>query len=179
MRERAREERHLSASFINFLDCPQTLIFMRSTETCCVDSKKMKALTSVADISKTGSWICRNCLRGRRRHPFQCATYATRPTTAPTAKPFESKSYAYKDTKEKVTSSEASLARSPSAHSPTSSNTNANRRNLAIVLAALLAAGSFLASSDTARHSYAAVTRSMRVLYALGRSVREWVFVNT
>ncbi|KAL2051568.1 hypothetical protein ABVK25_008230 [Lepraria finkii] len=137
----------------------------------------MRVLKPVAEASKTGSWICNRCLRGLRKSPFQCATYATRPTTTSTAKSFVSKAFRNKSTKAKATISKKPLAKPPSAHSPTSKNASANRKNLAIILAALLGAGFFLAFSDGARHSYAAATRSMRVLYALGRSVRDYQII--
>ncbi|KAK3171012.1 hypothetical protein OEA41_003096 [Lepraria neglecta] len=99
------------------------------------------------------------------------------PTTAPTATPFVSKASKNKSTKVKAATSKKPLAKPPSVHSPTSKNASANRSNLAIILAALLGAGFFLTFSDSARHSYAAATRSMRVLYALGRSVRDYQII--
>jgi len=42
-----------------------------------------------------------------------------------------------------------------------------------MILTAILGAGSIFAFTDTARHSYTATKRSLRVLFALIRSVRE------
>lgn len=137
------------------------------------DNKTMRALRPVADFRKSGFWICDRCLRGQQKFPHLYATYATKVTlhTVPTTL-FPAR-LRTKSISAQYSTSGALTSNDDLANRTASDNSKANRRNFVIILVTLLSAGSILAFSDSVKHSYAAATRSLRVLIALSQSVRE------
>ena len=146
-----------------------TLLF----ESCSFDNRSMRALRPVADFSKFGFWICDRYLRGQKKSPHFYATYATKATLHPVPKTFFPERLRTKSIPAQNPTSRAFTSSDHAANRAASENSKANRRNLAIILVTLLSAGSLLAFSDSVKHSYAAATRSLRVLIALSQSVRE------
>ena len=133
----------------------------------------MRALRPVADFRKSGFWICDRCLQGRRMSPHLYATYATKVTLYPVPSTRFPAWLRTKNISSQYSTSGALTSNNHLAKRTASENSKANRRNVLIILVTLLSAGSILAFSDSVSHSYAAVTRSLRVLIALSQSVRE------
>ena len=147
---------------------------MRSFRTCSVSNKSMRTFIPVSGFIKSGFWICDRCLRGRRDFPHLYATYATKVTLRPVSNTFILEQLRTKSTSVQQPTSGTLASNNDSAYQALSENSRVNRRNLAI-LVTLFSAGTILAFSDSVKHSYAAATRSLRVLIALSQSVREYV----
>ena len=136
----------------------------------------MRTFRPVSGFTKSGSWICDRCLRGQPSFPHLYATYATKVTLRPASNTLIPKQLRTKSISAQYPTSRALASNSYAGYRAVSENNKANRRNLAIILVTLLGAGTVLAFSDSVKHSYAAATRSLRVLIALSQSVREYVF---
>ena len=161
------------ANFFSFSASLRCSISCAHSKTCSVDNENMRALRPVADFPKSGFWICDRCLRGQRKPPRLYATYATKVTLHPVPNTFFPARLRTKSISAQYSTSGALTSNNHLANRTASENSKANRRNFVIILVTLLSAGSVLAFSDTVKHSYAAATRSLRVLIALSQSVRE------
>ena len=148
---------------------------MSSFRTCSVSRQSMRTFKPVSGFIKSGFWICDRCLRGQREFPDLYATYATKVTLRPVPNPFILEQLRTKSTSAQHPTSGTLASNNNLTHRAVSENSRVNRRNLAILLVTLLSAGTILAFSDSVKHSYAAATRSLRVLIALSQSVREYV----
>ena len=148
---------------------------MRSFRTCSVGNKSMRTFRPVSGFIKSGLWICDRCLRGQREFPHLYNTYATKVTLRPVPSTFILEQLRTKSTSAQHPTSGTLASSKHSPYRAVSENSKANRRNLTILLVTLLSAGTILAFSDSVKHSYTAVTRSLRVLIALSQSVREYV----
>ena len=124
----------------------------------------MRTLGQRVGIPKYDAWICQKCLETRiaratslRSKAFRLSTLRNENAVAnySTSKPFSTRIDFFGD--------------------PVPKFTDKRRRRL-IVLTGLIGLASIFALTDTARHSYAATLRSLRVAYALVKSVRESVF---
>ena len=138
-----------------------------------IENETMRTLRPVADFRKSGFWICDRCLQGQRKSPPLYATYATKVTFRPVPDTFFPARLRTKSISAQYATSGALTSNDYLANRAASENSKANRRNFVIILVTLLSAGSILAFSDSVKHSYAAATRSLRVLIALSQSVRE------
>ena len=136
----------------------------------------MRTFRPVSGFIKSGFWICDRCLRGQPNFPHLYATYATKVTLGPVSNTLISQHLRTRSISAQQPTSRALTSNNHSGYRAVSENSKANRRNLAIILVTLLGAGTILAFSDSVKHSYAAATRSLRVLIALSQSVREYVF---
>ena len=138
-----------------------------------IDTETMRTLRPVAVFRKSGYWICDQCLQGQRKSLPLYATYATKVTLRPVSNTFFPGQLRTKSISAQYSTSRALTSNEYLANRAASENSKANRRNFVIMLVTLLSAGFMLASSDSVKHSYAAATRSLRVLIALSQSVRE------
>ena len=165
----------------------QCLIFSFSASSKCSTScahsqhvqggnKKMRTFRPLSGFTKSGFWICDRCLRGQPNFPHLYTTYATKVTLRPGSNTLIPELLRTKRISAQHPTSRTLTSNNHSGYREVSENNKANRRNLAIILVTLLGAGTILAFSDSVKHSYAAATRSLRVLIALSQSVREYVF---
>ena len=145
---------------------------MSSFRTCSVGRQSMRTFKPVSRFIKSGFWICDRCLRGQR--DFQ-HLYSTKVILRPVPNTFILEQLRTKSTSAQRPTSGTLASNNDLMHRAVSENSRVNRRNLAILLVTLLSAGTILAFSDSVKHSYAAATRSLRVVIALSQSVREYV----
>lgn len=133
------------------------------------DSKIIRMPRSVARFVGSVPWTCQRCSRGRHSGVGYDNINGIRATNTRlyTSYRFQLKA---------CPTSGAFAPYSTSQAWPSSSGTiniKSKRRRRLLILAALLGATSAFAFTDTVQHSYKATVRSLRVVYALFRSVTE------
>ncbi len=130
----------------------------------------MRGLKLPFEIAHNGTWICGGCLRNQRQI-VERATCATTARGSSIANGVASRGF--RSGYSKALPVDGTRSVGSSGYGPPPRKPRLNGLRLGLVLAALTAAGSVSVFSDNAKHSYAAATRSLRVLSALSRSVRE------
>lgn len=137
----------------------------------------------VDQFARTGSWICRRCVRGRRKTVAHLAAYTTNLGTSPPRAIFAQRASHlrrgwYESTMLKHITLEKCRSRSFTFYGPISNELKLNKYPVSkgtkrVAILALL--GLIWAFSDDAKHRYLAVKRASRVFYALIRCLREYV----
>lgn len=127
----------------------------------------MRGFGQDARNAKIGSWICQKCLQGREARTARASSY-------PSLRAFRSQSFGHKE-KVKTDFTQGLSRRRPGLSKDPILKYKGKRRRRLLVFTGIVGVASVFASTDTARHAYAASIRSLRVASALIRSVRELV----
>jgi len=134
----------------------------------------MRALGQVAGLTKPSIWICQRCSRGLKNLNVQSATCRTRPATRSRLEESRIKCLRNQSTIARHSKIDQPHARTGVSNDSILKSEWKTRRRL-MILIAIIGVVSTFALTETAQHSYVAVKRSLRVAYALVRSVRELV----
>lgn len=132
----------------------------------------MRGPKVVPAIVGSGPWICRTCLRGRQKSDFQA--HRARATTRLSLESIPLRGYRTGASAVTLSTSGDGNSWSHLSDDRKTGPKPKGRRRL-IFFTAISSAALIFAFTDTAQHSYAATKRSLRVLNALIRSVREYV----
>ena len=134
----------------------------------------MRVLGQVVGNARSGLWTCHRCLHRRQTPDSQTVTGATKATNLPRVSILQLRLASDKGTVAYLSTSEQPGTPIKISNGLGGKGKLIKKRRL-LVLTAIIGAGSIFAFTDTARHSYAAAKRSLRVANALFWSVRELV----
>lgn len=154
-------------------------------DSCCHGKQRMKGVSWIDEIAKTGSWTCHRCLRGRQKPVAHLAAYTTNsgkspPWTFTAQRASQPRRSSYESAVSQNFKFTRSILNSFPSKRPTLKDSawkkvpvsKGKRRG---VILAIFAIGSIWALFDDAKHNYGAAKRALRVFNALVRCLREYV----